>query len=117
MSLSAQLFRDQFTYAGIPPFETSTVFYSLSTVRTMSIEQCVQKVFAKKRDKINEKLDLLDSKVFDLERKTDKYQNEVCDIKEIIDSEGELCHQTQSHINVLEQYSRRNSMHIFGIEK
>ena len=40
-------------------------------------EQCLQKVIAKKLHKINERLDLLHSKVFDLEQKTDKYQKEV----------------------------------------
>ena len=33
------------------------------------IEQCVQKGLAKKQDRINEILDLLDSNVFDLEQK------------------------------------------------
>ena len=46
------------------------------------IEQSVQKGLEKKLDKINERLDLLDSKVFDLQQKTDKCQKEVCDVKE-----------------------------------
>ena len=48
-------------------------------------------------DKINERLDLLDSEVFDLQQKTDKYQKEVCDIKEIIELNDVLCHQMQTH--------------------
>ena len=63
---------------------------------------------SKKLDKINERLDLLHSKVFDLEQKTDKYQNDVCYIKEIIELNDKLCHQMQSHINEDEQYSCRN---------
>ena len=62
-------------------------------------------------------MDLLDSKVIDLQQKTDKYQKEVCDIKEIIESNDILCHQMQSHINELDQYSCRNSIQIIGIEK
>ena len=62
-------------------------------------------------------MDLLDSKVFDLQQKTDKCQKEVCDVKEFIESNDVLCHQMQTHINELEQYSRRNSIRIFGIEK
>ena len=71
----------------------------------------------KKMDAINERLSLLDSKVFDLEQKTDKCQDEVCDIKEIIELNDKHCHQIQSHINELEQYFRRNSIQIFRIEK
>ena len=37
------------------------------------IEQCVQESLAKKLDEINDRLDLLDSKVIDLEQRTDKY--------------------------------------------
>ena len=81
------------------------------------LEQCVQKGLEKKLDKINERLDLLDSKVFDLQQKIDKYQKEVCDIKEIIESNDVLCHKMLTHINELEQYSRSNSIRIFGIEK
>ena len=81
------------------------------------IEQCVQKGTVKRLDKINERSDLLDSKVIDLEQKADEYRKEVHDIKEIIKSNDKLCHQMQSHMNELEQYSRRNSIRIFGIEK
>ena len=38
------------------------------------IEQSVQKGLGKKLDKINERLDLFYSKVFDLQQKTDKCQ-------------------------------------------
>ena len=69
----------------------------------------------KKLDTISERLDLLDSKVFDLEQKTDKYLKEVCDIKEVIESNGKLSYQMQTHINEPEQYSCRNSILIFGI--
>ena len=81
------------------------------------IEQCVQEGLEKKLDEINERLDLLDSKVFDVQQQTDKCQKEVCDIKESIESNDVICHQKQTHINELEQYSRRNSIQIFGIEK
>ena len=71
----------------------------------------------KKLDEINQILDLLDSNVYDIEKKTEKYQNEVCDIKEIIESNDKLYHQMQSHINDLEQYSSRSIIRIFGIGK
>ena len=67
-------------------------------------------------DEINERLDLLNSKVFDIEQKTDEYQK-VCDIREIIEWNDKLCYQMQTNINELEQYSSRNSIRIFGIEK
>ena len=50
------------------------------------IELCIQRGL--KKDIINERLDHLDSKVLDLQQKTDKYQIEVRDIKEIIESNG-----------------------------
>ena len=59
----------------------------------------------------------LDFKVIDVQQKADKCQKELCDIKEIIESTNVLCHQMQTHINEHEQYSRRNSIWIFGIEK
>ena len=62
-------------------------------------------------------MDLFYSEVFDLQQKTDKCQKEVCDINEFIESNDVLCHQMQTHIDELEQYSRRNSIRIFGIEK
>ena len=81
------------------------------------IEQCVQKGLEKKLHKVNERLDLLDSKVFDLQQKTDKCQKRSLRYKEFIELNDELCHKMQTHVNELEQYSRRNSIRIFGLEK
>ena len=59
----------------------------------------------KQKKIINEWLDLLNSKVLDVELKTDKHSNEVCGIKEIIESNDKLCHQMQFHVYEPEQWT------------
>ena len=81
---------DQQTLSEVAAIVTDELL-SNETFRNI-IEQCVQKGLAKKLDKINEIFDFLDSIVLDLGKKTDKYQNEVCYIKEVFESNDKHYH-------------------------
>ena len=61
--------------------------------------------------------DVLDSKVFDIQLKTDQYQREFCYLKEVIEWKDVLCHQMHIHIDELEHYSRRHRIWMIGIER
>ena len=81
------------------------------------IEQSVQKGLEKNWIKLMKDWIFFIPKSLTYNKKLINAKKEVCDVKEFIESNDVLCHQMQTHINELEQYSRRNSIRIFGIEK
>lgn len=81
------------------------------------IEACVLKAIEKKIDSINEFMDKLEGRCFDLEKRLDDSENENLELQQKIVKMEERQDEIKTTVNDMEQYSRRNNLRLFGVKE